>query len=41
MTEFMRVGDVIRIEMLGADGQSVFGAIEQVVALAASARPGG
>ena len=41
VTEFMRVGDVICIEMLGADGQSVFGAIEQVVASAASAPPGG
>jgi fumarylacetoacetate (FAA) hydrolase len=30
-TGFMRFGDAIRIEMLGADGQSVFGAIEQRV----------
>ena len=29
VTEFMRFGDTIRIEMLGRDGQSVFGAIEQ------------
>ena len=33
-TEFMQYGDTIRIEMKGADGMSVFGAIEQrVVAL--------
>ena len=31
-TEFMRYGDTIRIEMKGADGQSLFGAIEQKVA---------
>ena len=31
-TAFMQFGDTIRIEMLGADGQSVFGAIEQRVA---------
>jgi fumarylacetoacetate (FAA) hydrolase len=31
-TAFMRFGDTIRIEMKGADGQSVFGAIEQRVA---------
>ena len=30
-TPFMRHGDTIRIEMQGADGQSVFGAIEQTV----------
>ncbi len=30
-TDFMRYGDTIRIEMLGADGQSVFGAIDQRV----------
>ena len=28
-TEFMQFGDTIRIEMLGADGKSVFGAIDQ------------
>jgi len=33
-TEFMRGGDTIRIEMKGADGMSVFGAIEQRVAVA-------
>jgi len=32
VTEFMRYGDSIRIEMLGRDGSSVFGAIEQRVA---------
>jgi fumarylacetoacetate (FAA) hydrolase len=31
-TAFMQFGDTIRIEMLGADGNSVFGAIEQRVA---------
>jgi fumarylacetoacetate (FAA) hydrolase len=31
-TEFMQFGDTIRIEMLGRDGQSVFGAIDQRVA---------
>ena len=31
-TEFMKFGDRIRIEMKGADGQSVFGAIDQGVA---------
>jgi fumarylacetoacetate (FAA) hydrolase len=30
-TGFMRFGDTIRIEMVGTDGQSVFGAIEQKV----------
>lgn len=30
-TEFMRFGDTIRIEMKGADGKSLFGAIEQEV----------
>ena len=30
-TEFMRSGDTVRIEMKGTDGQSVFGAIDQVV----------
>ncbi len=32
LTAFMQFGDTIRIEMLGRDGQSVFGAIEQRVA---------
>ncbi|MBA4177457.1 MAG: fumarylacetoacetate hydrolase [Leptothrix sp. (in: Bacteria)] len=32
VTGFMRFGDTIRIEMRGADGASVFGAIEQRVA---------
>ena len=31
-TEFMKFGDTIRIEIKGADGMSVFGAIEQRVA---------
>ena len=31
-TVFMKFGDRIRIEMAGADGQSLFGAIDQVVA---------
>jgi fumarylacetoacetate (FAA) hydrolase len=29
--DLLRVGDTVRIEMLGPDGQSVFGAIEQTV----------
>ncbi len=33
-TGFMRFGDTIRIEMVGTDGMSVFGAIEQTVAKA-------
>jgi fumarylacetoacetate (FAA) hydrolase len=33
-TEFMRYGDTIRIEVKGADGMSVFGAIDQKVAAA-------
>jgi fumarylacetoacetate (FAA) hydrolase len=35
LTEFMQFGDTIRIEMLGSDGASVFGAIEQRVVAAA------
>ena len=31
-TPFLKFGDRVRIEMLGADGQSIFGAIEQTVA---------
>ncbi len=31
VTDFMGFGDTIRIEMLGADGQSIFGAIDQRV----------
>ena len=34
-TAFMRFGDTIRLEMLGTDGTSLFGAIEQTVARAA------
>ncbi len=33
-TDYMRFGDTVRIEAFGADGQSVFGAIEQRVAKA-------
>jgi fumarylacetoacetate (FAA) hydrolase len=33
VTEFMKFGDTIRIEAKGKDGQSVFGAIEQKVAV--------
>lgn len=33
-TEFMKVGDTIKIEMKDANGQSIFGAIEQKVAKA-------
>ena len=31
-TPFMKFGDTVRIEMLDADGRSIFGAIEQVMA---------
>ncbi|KAI3594439.1 Fumarylacetoacetate hydrolase family protein [Cupriavidus sp. U2] len=31
-TEFMKFGDAVRIEMFDADGKSIFGAIDQVVA---------
>jgi fumarylacetoacetate (FAA) hydrolase len=31
-TPFLRFGDTVRIEMTGADGASIFGAIDQVVA---------
>ena len=34
VTEFMKFGDTIRIEMKGPDGESVFGAIEQKVVAA-------
>ena len=30
-TSFMQFGDQIRIEMLDADGNSIFGAIDQTV----------
>jgi fumarylacetoacetate (FAA) hydrolase len=33
-TGFMAFGDTVRMEMLGTDGQSVFGAIEQQVVAA-------
>jgi len=35
-TEFMKFGDTIRIEMKGADGMSVFGAIDQKIVCADS-----
>ena len=38
-TAFMQFGDTIRIEMLGADGHSVFGAIDQRVAPLTSIAP--
>jgi len=31
VTEFMKFGDTIRIEMKGRDGQSIFGAIDQTI----------
>ncbi len=31
-TPYMKYGDTVRIEMFGADGQSIFGAIEQKIA---------
>jgi fumarylacetoacetate (FAA) hydrolase len=30
-TPFLRFGDTVRIEMMGSDGNSIFGAIEQRV----------
>jgi fumarylacetoacetate (FAA) hydrolase len=33
-TSFLRFGDIVRIEMVGRDGRSIFGAIEQKVAKA-------
>lgn len=36
-TPFMKFGDTVRIEMLDADGGSLFGAIEQKVAPVSSA----
>ncbi len=38
-TPFLAVGDVVRIEMLGRDGASIFGAIEQRVVAAGESRP--
>ncbi|MDO9091680.1 MAG: fumarylacetoacetate hydrolase family protein [Rubrivivax sp.] len=40
-TAFMQFGDTIRIEMLGPDGQSIFGAIDQRVAALPSIGPVG
>ncbi|MEG1768212.1 MAG: fumarylacetoacetate hydrolase family protein [Comamonas sp.] len=37
VTEFMKFGDTIRIEMKGRDGQSIFGAIDQTIAAPESA----
>ena len=31
ITRFMEPGDTIRFEMLGEDGQSIFGVIDQIV----------
>jgi fumarylacetoacetate (FAA) hydrolase len=39
VTDYMRFGDRIRIEMLDADGESVFGAIDQRVVPAKPAAP--
>jgi fumarylacetoacetate (FAA) hydrolase len=36
-TPFLKGGDTVRIEMLGADGRSIFGAIEQQVVPTVSA----
>ena len=30
-TEFMKFGDTIRIEMFDLQGQSIFGAIDQII----------
>jgi fumarylacetoacetate (FAA) hydrolase len=38
-TPFLRFGDRVRIEMLAEDGQSIFGAIEQVVERYGTSRP--
>jgi fumarylacetoacetate (FAA) hydrolase len=37
ITDYMKFGDTIKIEMKGKDGQSVFGAIEQEVVNASTA----
>ena len=37
VTEFMKFGDTIRIEMKGRDGQSIFGAIDQTIVAPESA----
>ena len=39
VTEFMKFGDTIRIEVKAKDGQSVFGAIEQRIALLKTSPP--
>jgi len=38
VTEFMKFGDTIRIEMKGLDGRSLFGAIDQEI-VSTSGRP--
>jgi fumarylacetoacetate (FAA) hydrolase len=38
VTTFLMFGDRVRIEMLGADGQSIFGAIDQKVVQALPVR---
>ncbi|MES2114193.1 MAG: fumarylacetoacetate hydrolase family protein [Pseudomonadota bacterium] len=40
VTPYMAFGDTIRIEMLGSDGKSVFGAIDQTVTRAAASGTG-
>ena len=40
VTPYMAFGDTIRIEMLGGDGKSVFGAIDQTVTRAAASGTG-
>ena len=39
VTQYMRYGDRVRIEMLDAAGRSIFGAIDQRVVPASSAAP--
>jgi fumarylacetoacetate (FAA) hydrolase len=38
-TPFMKAGDRVRIEMIDADGQSIFGAIHQQVTIVPAAKP--
>ncbi|MES2741941.1 MAG: fumarylacetoacetate hydrolase family protein [Pseudomonadota bacterium] len=39
LTPFLQFGDTVRVEMLGADGKAVFGAIEQTVTRSAPRKP--
>jgi fumarylacetoacetate (FAA) hydrolase len=39
VTEFMKFGDRVRIEMLNASGESIFGAIDQQIVQAVTPRP--